>query len=331
MASLRPLPGTRVVASLALLLLAGCAAREPRAEAAAPQPGARVSSLLGHDLVAPPLDEGVRARCEAQLAAAEAALAADPDDLASSLRVGRLLGALNRFPEAVQVFSDGLERHPRDPWLLRFRGHRYITLRQFERAVVDLSAAEALVEGLPDQVEPSLPATPDGVDLDTLQENIHYHLALARYLLGRDQLAWESWRRCAAVAPNDDGRVMAAHWSAVAAARLQRPRAVQAAVADITDDLQVREYHAYHQLALMWKGERDGDALLAEARAAGGRGSAGIAFATLGYGVACWHRSRGEVEAAERTLDEVLASPYWQAFGYIAAETERARAAGAVD
>jgi hypothetical protein len=47
----------------------------------------------------------------------------------------------------------------------------------------------------------------------------------------------------------------------------------------------------------MWKRERDGDALLAEARSGEG-GAASIDFATLGYGVATCHRSRGEDETA---------------------------------
>ena len=69
---------------------------------------------------------------------------------------GRWLGYAGRYEEAVAVFSRGLEVLPDSAWLLRFRGHRYITLRRFDEAVADLERADALAQGRPDQVEPRL-------------------------------------------------------------------------------------------------------------------------------------------------------------------------------
>ena len=323
-----------LVAALAAVL-AACAGPEsapppspreaspPRGVEALPA-GVETVSLLGQPLVAPPIPAGKRAELQAQVAAAHAAHNARPDDVDALILYARRLGQVGRFREAAAVYGDGLRKHPDDARLYRFRGHRYITLRQFELAIEDLERATQLVEGQRDQAEPGLEPNARGVDLDTLQENIWYHLALAHYLRGEWEPALDAWRRCAALAPNDDGRAMCAYWSANAASRLGRPDDVAAAVAGITAEMDVIEYHAYHQLALMWKGERDGDALLAAARAGEG-GAASIDFATLGYGVAAWHASRGEQDAARAVLDEVLASPNWHAFGYIAAEADRAR------
>ena len=328
---------------LAAALAAGCAGAETGAwapapsEAAAPRApeapppgvealpaGVETVSLLGQPLVAPPIPADERAELQAQVEAAHAAHNARPDDVDALILYARRLGQVGRFREATAVYCDGLRKHPDDARLYRFRGHRFITLRQFELAVEDLERASQLVEGQPDQVEPGLKPNARGIDLDTLQENIWYHLALAHYLRGEWEPALAAWRRCAALAPNDDGRAMCAYWSANAASRLGRRDEVAAAVAGITADMDIVEYHAYHQLALLWKGERDGDALLAQARAGEG-GAASIDFATLGYGVATWHRSRGEDALARAVLDEVLASPNWHAFGYIAAEADRAR------
>lgn len=331
--------------SLALLvpaagLCASCAGTDASRPAPAPRPptsvtgpvapeaelppGVEAISLLGEPLFAPPLPDEERAKFEAELAAARAAHRARPDDVDALIAYARRLGQLGRFREAVAVYSDGLRMQPDEARLYRFRGHRFITLRHFDLAVDDLTRAAQLVEGQPDEPEPSLEPNAAGIDLDTLQENIWYHLALAQYLRGEWEPALESWQRCAQVAPNDDGRAMAAYWSANAASRLRRDDEVAAAVASITADMDVIEYHAYHQLALMWKGERDGDALLAQARLAEG-GADSRDFATLGYGVATWHRARGEHEAARAVLEEVLRSPNWHAFGYIAAEADQAR------
>jgi tetratricopeptide (TPR) repeat protein len=317
----------QLAAALAAALVAACAgpATSRSAPAAEALPaGVETVSLLGEPLVAPPIAADKRAELEAGVAAAHAAHNARPDDVDALILYARRLGQVGRFREATAVYSDGLRKHPGDARLYRFRGHRFITLRQLDLAVEDLTRARELVEGQPDEAEPGLEPNARGVDLDTLQENIWYHLALAHYLRGEWEPALAAWRRCATLAPNDDGRAMCAYWSANAASRLGRPDEVAAAVAGITADMDVIEYHAYHQLALMWKGERDGDALLAEARAGEG-GAASIDFATLGYGVATWHRSRGEDELARAVLDDVLASPNWHAFGYIAAEADRAR------
>jgi len=293
-------------------------------EAAPLGPGVEALSLLGQPLLAPPLEAEAAERLELELDAARSAHEARPDDADALILYARRLGALGRFRESIAVLGDGMRMHPDDPRLYRFRGHRWITLRQFDLAVDDLTRAAQLVEGRPDEPEPDLTPHAPGAGLDTLQENIWYHLALAHYLRGEWRPALECWQRCAAVAPNDDGRAMAAYWSANAAARLGRPDEVAAAVAGISADMDVVAYHAYHQLALMWKGERDGEALLAQARIGPG-GAASLDFATLGYGVSQWHRSRGEREAAREVLDEVLSSPAWNAFGCIAAEADRAR------
>jgi len=289
-----------------------------------PRPGVQAISLLGQPLVAPPVPEDKRAQFEAELAESRTLYLARPDDVDALIAYARRLGQLGRFRESIAVFGDGLRRHPDDARLFRFRGHRSITLRLFDLAVEDLTRAAELTQGQPDQPEPGLQPNARGIALDTLQENVWYHLALAHYLRGEWQPALEAWQRCAQLAPNDDGRAMCAYWSANAAARMGRPDEAAAAVAGITADMDIVEYHAYHQLALMWKGERDGDALLAEARAGEG-GADSVDFATLGYGVATWHRARGESDAARAVLDEVLRSPNWHAFGFIASEADVAR------
>src|SRR5687768_11510991 len=114
-------------------VLAGCRSGAPRAEL---------------DGAAASLE---RARQEEQLAEAEIALARRPEGEEELIWVGRRLAYLGRFDEAQATFSRGLELHPESWKLLRHRGHRWITLRRFDRAVDDLSRAWQLCRDLPDE------------------------------------------------------------------------------------------------------------------------------------------------------------------------------------
>ena len=70
----------------------------------------------------------------------------------------------------------------------------------------------------------------------------------------------------------------------------------------------------------MYKGELGPDDLWDEAADA-------LGSATIGYGVANWHLYNGRMSEARRTLDRVLETGEWAAFGFIAAEAEVARIA----
>ena len=107
------------------------------------------TSLLGKPLVSPDPAPDVKARMEADLAAARAALKKTPNDPDALIWVGRRTAYLGRHREAIDIFSDGVKRFPSDARFLRHRGHRYITVREFDRAIADLEKAAALVAGKP--------------------------------------------------------------------------------------------------------------------------------------------------------------------------------------
>ena len=48
--------------------------------------------------------------------------------------MGRRLGYLGRYREAIDVYGEALERWPGDPFLLRHRGHRHLSVRAFGRS-----------------------------------------------------------------------------------------------------------------------------------------------------------------------------------------------------
>ena len=135
---------------------------------------------------------------QADLTAAEADHVADPDGVDAIVWHARRLGYLDRYTEAIGVLTRGLEIHPHEPQLYRHRGHRYITVRKYQAAVADFTAAARLCEGqggVPDSVEPDGAPNPSGIPTSTLHTNIYYHLGLARFLLGQYQQAVDAYRK----------------------------------------------------------------------------------------------------------------------------------------
>jgi tetratricopeptide (TPR) repeat protein len=321
-----------------LATLAACSA--PQAERTASSgPAPMATSLLGDPLYPIPVDPAKDAELQQGLADALTRLQAEPTNRDLLIEYGRRLSSVNRFRDALDTFSLGLQRWPDDVKLLRFRGHRYITLRQFDLAVLDLQRAAELMQGQPDEVEPSVPPNPNGLDLDTLQENVWYHLALAHFLRGEFETALDTWERGQATAPNDDGRAMFANWIAASAGRAalaareagDQPRAAElrkrgaAALNVLRQGLIVLEYTSYLSLAQMWRGQESPHLLYGEARR---QGLDSVDFATIGYGVANWHLCHGEAPRARQILEQVCRGSAWQAFGHIAAEAELARMVG---
>lgn len=316
--------GTRAIAAwISCLVLAGCGGPRPGGqESIGLSAGAQARSLFGEMLYPPPLSDALRVERERGLEVAVRARDADPGDPLRWVEVGRWLASLGRYREALRVYARALGRFGDEVHLLRHRGHRWITLRQPALALRDLRHAAELAVGLPDEPEPGLAPNARGAVTDTLKQNIHYHLALALYLTGDFRGSLASWRECARWSTNPDTLCAATHWQAMTLAKLGRFEEIARLVAPITADLDVIEYHAYHRLCLMYKGELEPERVLAFASPSG---ASEIDFATLGYGVGNWLLCHGEPERARAIFERVAAVEAWAAFGRIAAEYELAR------
>ena len=49
-----------------------------------------------------------------------------------------------RYREAIEIYTKGIALHPTNALFYRHRGHRYITVRELDRAVADLARAAEL-------------------------------------------------------------------------------------------------------------------------------------------------------------------------------------------
>lgn len=278
------------------------------------------TSLLGKPLeTAEPTGE-FRQRQEALLAEARERLDAAPDNVDAWIWVGRRLGYLGRFRDAIAHYSEAIERFPDAAELYRHRGHRYLSVRELDNARADLERAVTLMASRPDAVEQDGLPNERNQPTGTLRSNVWYHLALARHLLGDEQGAIAAWEEARDAVDNPDNLVAASYWLYLECAAAGDAAGAKAALAPIKPDLDVIENDDYHRLLLVFRGDADAQELLAEAEKAGG-----VQLATVGYGLAAWHLQRGERTEAARLLRHVVDHTPWPAFGHLAAEALLAR------
>lgn len=310
----------RLATALALVtatLLAACAGVGRTPPTVAGQPEA--ISLLGAPLFSPELAPANRLPLDSALAAAYAVYQRDPENADAIIWLGRRVAYLGRYRDAIDIFTEGVRKHPDDPRMYRHRGHRYLTIRRFDAAAADLQRAATLIAGKPDQVEPDGVPNRLNVPLSTLHGNVWYHLGLARYLQGDFGRAVYAFRNALTVATNDDSRIAATHWLYMALRRAGRAEEAAAVLQPIREGMEVVENDAYYRLLLMYKGLVTPESLLEF------NGQGATTVPALGYGVGNWYLYNGQPERAEEIFWRVTSAENWSPFGYIAAEADLRR------
>ncbi|MBX3175214.1 MAG: hypothetical protein KF709_12420 [Gemmatimonadaceae bacterium] len=250
------------------------------------------------------------------LPAARAAWERSPRNVDSIIWFGRRTAYTGAFADAVVIYTEGLRLHPDEPHLLRHRGHRYISLRQYPLAIRDLSRALGVVGGAPDEIEPDGQPNARGIPTSTLHGNIRYHLALAYFLTGEFARAAALWEDDARLARNLDHRVAATHWAVIAHGRAGDLDKAKALLAPIRADWDIIENGSYHQVLLWMKGERTDAQIRSQM-------TAGTPAQTMANGMAQWYLANGRRAEAERLFAEILAGERSASFGYLAAEAAR--------
>jgi tetratricopeptide (TPR) repeat protein len=276
-------------------------------------------SLDGRKLYPMKLSAATQAKYDDLLAKAEQDYEADPNDLNNIIWLGRRTAYLGLYKKAIKIFSKGLKKHPDSPELYRHRGHRYISIRKFDKAIRDFQKAATLAEGRDIEIEPDGLPNKLNIPLSNLQFNIYYHWALAHYLKGAFEKAIPIYEKCMVYSDNDDLITATADWMYMTYRRLGQEDKAQQVLAKIHSDMKIIENDAYYKRLLMYKGEikpsylldlenDDPDELLN--------------LVTQGYGVGNWYFYNGEKGKALEIFRKIVGTDYWSAFGYIAAEAD---------
>ena len=276
-------------------------------------------SLLGTKLAAGPPDPAAVERYEK----ARADFARDPSE-ENTIWLGRRAAYVGRYREAVAVYSQGLARFPKSYRLLRHRGHRYLSTRQFVKAAADFEQAAVLVRSVPLEVEADGVPNKAGVPVSNTQFNVFYHLGLAHYLAGDWAKAEAAYRECLAWSKNDDSVVATTDWLYLTLRRAGKTEAAAKALEAVAPRMNVLENGAYFRRLLMYKGDLAPEALLlpkpdeteSELRANA---------AVYEYGLAQRDLWRGDPGAARNRFEKIIGGGGWPAFASIAAEADLAR------
>ena len=276
--------------------------------------------LDGRAFFPPELSEEARKRLEDNLAAATTDFVRNPDSADNIIWLGRRLAYLSRFREAIDVFSRGVSKFPNDARMLRHRAHRYVTTRQFDKAIVDFEKAAKLVQGKPNEGEPDGAPGRRPSPSATLKFNIYYHLGLAHYLKGDFERALAAYRECMKYSTdNDDSLVATSDWLYMTLRRLGRKQEADQVLIPIREGMNVLDNAAYYHRLLMYKGLRKPEEVLSNDE------TDGVQIATQGYGVGNFYLVNGDAARAKAIFRRVVGGTQWAAFGFIAAEADLAR------
>ena len=124
------------------------------------------------------------------------------------------------------------------------------------------------------------------------------------------------------VSTNDDSITATSDWQWMTYMRLGDKAAAAKVLERITPKMDILENGSYHSRLLMYKGLEKPETLLDSANADD------LTIATQGYGVGNYYLVTGDTAKAKEIFDRVLAGKQWAAFGYIAAEVDRAKMPG---
>lgn len=283
------------------------------------QRGAVARSLSGQPLY--PLDESpeVHQVKLKELETARANYLADSLNLENILWYARRLGYLYQYPEAIRVYSYGMQVHPEAAEIYRHRGHRYLSTRQFDEAIQDLERAAIYLQGAPIIVEPDGIPNKLNKPLSTLQFNVWYHNGLAYYLKHDFENAARQFETCLNFCKNPDLLVANCDWLYMTYRRLGEKDKAQKLLRRIKEDMEIVENEAYHKRLLMYKGLIEPEELLDLSNTDEAHQ---LDIVTQGYGVGNWYLYNNRPDKAREIFEAILKTNYWPAFGYIAAEAE---------
>ena len=230
------------------------------------------------------------------IARAEVELRADPRNVERIIQLGVAQSGVRQFREAIQTFTRGLAIAPNDPMLYRWRGHRYLSVRQLDSAMADLTR---------------------GFRLDSTNYGVLYHLGIVRFARADFAGAADAFARAQRRAPEAGELAGSTDWLWMSLMRAGRAAEAQAMLARRPDSLPAT--NAYARRLKLYRGEISPDSVFTPSD------TADIQVATLSYGLGNWYLVRGDSARARSLFERSVRSGGWPAFGFIVSENELRR------
>lgn len=303
---------------LILLIISSCAVEKKAESVSEEKP---VVGLDGRVFSLPELSEKTRNKLDSNLSIAEKRFEENPTE-ENYIWLGRRQAYLSEYSRAINTFSEGIAKFPQSYKLFRHRGHRYITMRQFDHALADFQQAASMLPGAL-EIEPDGQPNKLNVPLSTTQFNVWYHLGLAHYLKGDYTSASKAYEECFKVSNNDDLVCATADWLYMTYQKLGMKADADKVLSRISaDTMNIIENDSYYLRLKMYKGLLLPEELL---KVSAENADVDLALATQGYGVGNYYLSQGDTTRAVEIFKQVVSGKNYAAFGFIAAEVELER------
>jgi tetratricopeptide (TPR) repeat protein len=229
---------------------------------------------------------------------AQAALTADPRSVARLIDLGVAQSGARQFREAIATFTRGLEIEPNNALLRRWRGHRYLSIREFDRALADLTRGGAI---------------------DGTIYGIWYHLGIVQYVRGEFAAAAASFARAQPIAPDPAELAGSTDWLWMSLSRAGRGAEAKAMLDRRPESRLPPVTNAYTRRLQLYRGEIGPDAVVTPAD------TDEVQIATLAYGLGNWYLVRGDKAQARAWFERSIQSGGWPGFGFILSEVELSR------
>lgn len=240
----------------------------------------------------------------------------NPADADALIWFGRRAAYLGNYEEAISIYTEGINKHPADARMLRHRGHRYISTRQYEKAIEDLQKAARMIRGTEDEVEPDGLPNARNIPVSTLHGNIWYHLGLAYYLKNDLPNALSAYNHRTVTEKYDDNIVSGGHWLYMIHSLMGDTTMANSVLEAVHADMDIIENQSYHQICMFYKG------LIAEEEIKPVENDSTPDNVFL-YGLGNWHLyARRDTAAAKAYFEHLLEKGSKYSFAYLAAEAD---------
>ena len=225
-----------------------------------------------------------------------------------------------QYRKAVEILTEGLSKYPNSFKLLRQRGHRYINLRELDKAIIDLNKADELIgtEHL-DVME----TRANGELVGTYKFKVYYHIGLYHYLRGEYEESAKAYEVCLENATIGDNQVETRDWLYNAYQKAGETEKALKTIEPITPDFQLEHPdYVYFKRILMYKGLVSPDELLDKDKPGSEWNGREM---TNAYGVSTHYLYQGDTATANMIHQKILETPYWGLWAYVAADADLAR------
>ncbi len=233
------------------------------------------------------------------VARAQQALAANPKDLNLIVALGTAQAGVRDMRGAVVTFTKGLEAHPNNALLYRWRGHRHLSLREFDAALADFAS---------------------GLKTDSTVYSIWFHLGIVKFVRGDFNGAADAFTRAQPRAPDAGELAGSTDWLWMSLSRAGKHAEAQAMLDRKPDSLKVADpEYAYVKRLRMYRGQVKPEALITTTD------TADVQQATLNFGLGNYYIVKGDTAHAKQAFERAVRSGGWPGFGFIVSEAELKR------